>query len=92
MTGRFSTHGSTADLLIEQARNRILDPNVEREPNDDVLLVLGAVMGSIQDLGTRLPRNGNGRMAKARQVGIPAAGGMGVFAVVEQVVRMIGGF
>ena len=90
--------GSTADILINQARNRIMDPNVDREPNDDVLLVLGQTNASIDNLANRIqhlvdqmPKNGNGRMAKAKQVGVPAAGGAGLFAVFDVVVRLIGG-
>ena len=78
---------SEAEIYIRQARERLADPEVERLPNDTVLVVLGAVLTAIE---TRLPRNGNGRMAKANQVGVPAAGGVGLFAVIDVVGRLFG--
>lgn len=38
-----------------------------------------------------LETGGNGRMAKAKQIGVPAAGGAGLFAVVDVVARLLGG-
>ena len=93
---RLETGGSNADILINQARNRIMNPNVDREPNDDVLLVLGAtnagikgLANSIEQLAASLPKNGNGRMAKVKQIGVPAAGGAGLVAVVTAVARLL---
>ena len=104
--------GSTdANILIMQARGRIMSATVDREPNDEVLLVLGStnagitalaasvselakgvedVATAVEEIARNLPSNGgNGRVAKAKALAIPAGAGIGFTGVAVYIIDLL---
>lgn len=79
----------TALIYIRQAQERLADPDKDRDPNDTVLVVLGAVLTGIQDLSDRLPGNGNGIRGKAKQATMPVAL---VTLVLERLASLMAGY
>ena len=91
-TQRFNRPGPTeptALIYIRQAQERLADPKIERDSNDTVLVVLGAVLTGIQDLSDRLPGNGNGIKGKAKSATMPVALGT---LLLERLASLMAGY
>lgn len=73
----------TADVLIRQAKDRLLNGN--QHPNDAVLVVLGTVLYEIRN---RLPIV-NGGLSRVKKLAVPSAGAVGGAGILYTVLDVL---